>query len=417
MSEEEKDKSPAGSSEGASDAGVSATDTEGKIVKIDQFLDVFEITKKDGAYEMNVNQYLLDQLRDEGITHEEYVKKIKSAQKFISNCYAEKADGKEMWNGISSGGETPTLIPSSGSDMEIAEFFYYMQTYNCYRNIARAFDVKEDEKGKLFFESREGASVDSLIKAGNSFLKLGWRPDSFYKEEVGGRYTSKPLTAREKNLVNSDFFTPMDIVLQTFDIETDEKGNAVSIKSKEDATEEDIGVGKIALKKLKWSEDLDEERVKDASGKEHYSVSCTPIFTENKVILEMLLAYKEKKNKEYAVIEGKGGNTATIKGGKADEVGDLSGVGEEDKQKSGKADEVGNVTGVGEEDKQKKGKLRVGTGYGEGSDIFADRVSEAKKLLSELMTPNSETMADFFIDLCVNVTAKIKDDMLLIYQP
>ena len=63
MSEEEKDKSPAGSSEGASDAGVSATDTEGKIVKIEQFLDVFEVRKVDGGYEMNVESYLRDRLK------------------------------------------------------------------------------------------------------------------------------------------------------------------------------------------------------------------------------------------------------------------------------------------------------------------------------------------------------------------
>ncbi len=376
---------------------------EGDIVKIEQFLDVFEVRKVDGVYEMNVDSYLRDRLKNKEITHEEYVKKIKDAQEFLKTCYAEKEgdDEKKLWEGISGGGDDPTLTPSSGSDMEIAEFLFYMQTYNCYENIARAFDVEKDEKGKPFFKSREDASKETLINGGRALLKLGWRRSGFDTDSVTDEsgiehftVTCNPLTDREKNLVNSDFFTPMDRVLRAFDIEKNEEGE-LFLKSKESAIEEDIGVAKIALKKIGWIEDLTEERTRDASGKECYSVTSTPsILSEDKVILELLLAYKEKK--ESALISGKGEKEGTLTGSKSDEVGDLG--------------------GVGEADKGKKGKVRVGTGYGEGSDLFVDRVSEAKKLLSELETPNSETMADFFIDLCVKTTEKIKNDMLLIYQ-
>jgi len=398
MSEEEKDKSPAGSSEGASDAGVSATDTEGKIVKIEQFLDVFEVRKVDGAYEMNVESYLRDRLKNKDITHEEYVKKIKDAQEFLKTCHVEgKEDGKkEMWKGrVSGGDDDPTLTTSSDSDMEIAEFLFIMQTHNCYENIARAFDVEKDEEGKPFFKSREDASGDSLLKGGYSFSKLGWSSNFVtdrVKDESGIEHftvTCKPSTDTEKNLVNSGFFTPQSTVLRAFDIEKDEEGK-LSLKSKESAIEEDIVIAKAALEKLGWIEDFREERVKDASGKEYYSVtSVPPLLPEDEGILGAILLYKEE-----AVISGKGGKEGTITG----------------------SDEVGDLGGVGEADKNKKGKMRVGTGYGEGSDLFVDRVTETKKLLSELETPNSETMADFFVDLCVKTTEKIKNDLLLIYQ-
>ena len=392
---DEKDK---GAGPDLPETGDSGTgDTESSVLNAGQFLEVFEIkaikdsAKKSGyRYEMTVNTDLQEQLKSGAITREDFDKKIKDAQGFLTDGKDVKSGLYKSWMGTSGSDseKMPILMPFTESDVHMAEALYLQQTENRFSDVWRAFGVEKDESGALSLKSKSSATPEDIEKAKKTLEKLDWTSKATVEKGASGESidTYTPATEEEmKFMLRFYEYAAFSDIRQAFDIEGDKAGEW-SFKSKASATIEDIVKAEETLRKLGWtSEDVTERGTRD-DGSEYITVTYTPTTDTEKKIMSKFCAHVG--------------------------IGDIYSKGYSGTISS--KDSEGNISG-GDKADNKGPTVHIDTGYGDGSGIFEERTPFFRKQFSEWMTPNSETLGDFFVDSIVNLTAKFNADMKLIY--
>lgn len=324
--------------------------------------------------------------------------------------------GKATDTTSTTGGEGTSLAAATGTGDEgssvlnaeqFLEVFDINFIKNDYKVVECSLTVNEDLQEQLRNGTITREAFDKKVKDAQEFLRSGEHVKrGAYKPWAGTSDgaeipTLTPSAADEdvvEILYEQQCKNRFSDIGRAFSVEKDAKGK-LFFKSREGVSEEDVIKAQKNLQKLGWTSDWTTERVTAEDGSEHFVVTGEP-----STLTEKLLVKNPYVRGGMAAIYGKGGLVGKIKGSLSQAAGRITGG-----RVGGQPGDIQGANGG----KAGMPTIHVGTGYGDGNDIFEERVPFIKKLFSEWMTPNSETLPDFFVDAIVNFTAKINADTKL----
>ena len=323
--------------------------------------------------------------------------------------------------------KTPSLEDTAGDDT--------VGSRNPFSDIERAFATIPDGDGDCVIRQKASATPEEVEKATKALKEMGWSSapstvketdkdgketdllvfspksaaglsdgdarivDSFTSymyEKTGSIYSKEevaPTPEAKSDMVAEEALEQqakerLSDIEEAFSIEQNEKGD-LFLRQNPKASPEAVAKGEKALGEMGWTSAATTEKGKD--GKD--LVTYKPTTDKESGFLADFYVYEETGHINGGLAAGK---SATLIGG--------AGAGKSATVVGGAG--AGQNTGVISSNKLGNGNptLTVGTDYGEGKDIYENRVSKESKPLPEWITPNSETMGDFFVDSFVETT-------------